>query len=222
MKRSWKPNRFFKTVITGMFFLCFAPAHGLGQTREELDYIADSLLQTATHEQRALGIIQAIDWESRIIKDIHSLSPVLASNLSRINISSKFGSRFHPIYQRSHHHSGIDIPPPPGNDTIYAPANGIIDTIGYDNRLGYFIRIHHKYGYQTTYGHLRHVLASISDPILIGDPIALIGSTGTSTGPHLHYSVKYRGKLVNPLPYCYLMYDYLLQYNESKERNKYN
>lgn len=149
-------------------------------------------------------IVNDLPQNSQIIYDIPCISPVQTRDFDRLHISSQYGRRIHPITQRIHMHSGIDIPPT-GNDTIYVAANGVIDTIAYNDKLGLYIRVSHRFGYQTIYGHLSHIL--IHDPhqiVRIGQPIAIMGTTGRSTGKHLHYTILHHAKSIPPLPYCYL------------------
>lgn len=138
------------------------------------------------------------------IFDIPCISPVQSKDFNNLHISSSYGRRIHPITQRIHRHSGIDIPPT-GNDTIYATANGVIDTVAYDSKLGLYIKLQHKNGYGTVYGHLsRTFIHRPRQNIRVGQPIALMGTTGRSTGKHLHYTILKYGQSVPPLPYCYL------------------
>lgn len=120
------------------------------------------------------------------------------ANLFRLRLAHS------PYHTKIHQHSGIDIPPS-GNDTIYAAANGIIDTVAYNDLIGLHIKIRHKYGFKTTYGHLKRTfIRSPRQKIHIGDPIGIMGTSGRSTGKHLHYTVQRNGQTLPPLPYCYL------------------
>lgn len=174
------------------------------------DMRVDSLLTQAPSPEYLMRVVNLIFWQSEILEDIPSISPVRKAETRNIAnaISSPFGSRVHPIFMTKHQHSGIDIP---GNekDTIYASGNGWISEIGFDKRLGGFIRIMHKYDLMSVYGHMRKALCYEGDSVRIGQPIGLMGTTGSSTGPHLHYSVKYKDSYTNPIPFCYLMFDYL-------------
>lgn len=110
-------------------------------------------LYTARNNE-ILDIIAQLPARAPQILDIPCISPVQQPNFDRVRISSGYGLRIHPITQKIHQHSGIDIPPS-GNDTIYAAANGIIDTVAYNDLIGLHIKIRHKYGFKTTYGHLK-------------------------------------------------------------------
>lgn len=110
-------------------------------------------LYTAGNKE-ILDIIAQLPARAPQILDIPCISPVQQPNFDRLRISSGYGLRIHPITQKVHRHSGIDIPPS-GNDTIYATANGILDTVAYNDLIGLHIKIRHKYGFKTTYGHLK-------------------------------------------------------------------
>ncbi len=112
-----------------------------------------------------------------------------------------FGMRTHPIYKRRAMHKGIDLPCDTGNP-IYATADGIVERSEQGLRrsgYGQMVLLQHKFGYQTRYAHMSERLVAQGDTVRRGDVIGLIGSTGASTGPHLHYEVIVRGEVVNPL-----------------------
>lgn len=160
-------------------------------------------LYTAGNKE-ILDIIAQLPARAPQILDIPCISPVQQPNFDRLRISSSYGLRIHPITQKVHRHSGIDIPPS-GNDTIYATANGILDTVAYNDLIGLHIKIRHKYGFTTIYGHLKRTfIRSPHQKIHIGDPIGIMGTSGRSTGKHLHYTVQRNGQTLPPLPYCYL------------------
>lgn len=171
-----------------------------------LDQRIDSMLTYNNKPSVHLSVVKLIKWDSPILYDFLTIPPVCPPNFS-IRVSSTYGYRVHPIKQVSHIHSGIDLPPMSGNDTIYAPANAIVDTIGYNKHLGLFIELSHKYGYRTIYGHLSGILIRPGQSIGRADKIAIMGNTGGSTGKHLHYTIKHNGKSVNPLPYCYILFN---------------
>lgn len=174
------------------------------------DVRVDSLLTQAPSPEYLLQVVSLVSWKSGIIEELPSISPVRITETRNIAnaISSPFGGRFHPIFMTQHQHSGIDIP---GNekDTIYTSGNGLVSEIGFDKRLGGFIRIKHKYDLVSVYGHMRKALCDEGDSVRIGQPIGLMGTTGSSTGSHLHYSIKFKDSFTNPIPFCYLMFDYL-------------
>ena len=116
-------------------------------------------------------------------------------------ITSKFGYRRSPFFGIIEFHPGIDIASPPGTP-IYATANGIVEDAGYAGGYGLRVMIRHKYGHYTIYGHCSKIFVKKGDEVKRGDIIALVGSTGLSTGPHLHYEIRLGNESINPLPYC--------------------
>lgn len=116
------------------------------------------------------------------------------------SISSSFGYRIHPIYGTSHLHSGIDIPAPMGTP-IYAAYDGQVAWANYNWSAGNWIGIDHGNGLYTIYMHMSAFKVAEGTYVKKGDLIGLVGSTGSSTGPHLHFSVRLNGSYVEPLSY---------------------
>jgi murein DD-endopeptidase MepM/ murein hydrolase activator NlpD len=109
-------------------------------------------------------------------------------------LTSKFGARWGRL------HAGIDIANKVGT-LITAPADGVVIFIGVKQGYGNFMAIGHGYGITTNYGHLYSVLVKVGDKVKRGDKIAVVGNTGRTTGPHLHYEVLINGMHVDPLYY---------------------
>ncbi len=112
-------------------------------------------------------------------------------------ILSGFGYRKHPLLGRMEFHSGLDIPGWVGAP-IRVAASGEVKAAFWAGGYGMTIIVNHKNGYQTIYSHLSKYLVKAGDYVTKGQLIALVGSTGLSTGPHLHYEIRYRNKPVNP------------------------
>jgi murein DD-endopeptidase MepM/ murein hydrolase activator NlpD len=115
-------------------------------------------------------------------------------------LTAGFGSRPDPFTNHLEFHTGIDISTPAGNRVV-APASGTIVRVGWDKGYGRFVEIAHGYGVTTLFGHLQTARVAEGQRVRRGDLVALVGSTGRSTGPHLHYEVHADGKPVNPLDY---------------------
>ncbi len=117
-------------------------------------------------------------------------------------VSSYFGYRNNPFGGGREFHKGIDIAAKEGSN-ILAVAGGVVTWA--DKRWGYgnMVEINHGNGYVTRYGHCSKILAKEGEAIKKGQPIALVGSTGRSTGPHVHFEVMKNGKQVNPLDFIY-------------------
>lgn len=113
-------------------------------------------------------------------------------------ISSKFGYRIHPISKKKQFHKGIDIVNSLNTD-VKAAGSGIITFAGWNSGYGNVVKISHGYGYQSVYAHNNKLLLKVGDKVKKGDVIAKLGSTGQSTGPHVHFEVHYQGQQINPL-----------------------
>jgi len=115
-------------------------------------------------------------------------------------ISSLFGYRTHPIYKTKKFHSGVDYAAPSGT-AIYASANGVVEMAQYVNGYGNFVKIRHNSEYETAYGHMKGFASGIRKGVRVrkGQIIGYVGSTGRSTGPHLHFEIIRKGQRINPL-----------------------
>lgn len=116
------------------------------------------------------------------------------------HLSSKFGSRIDPFSGKQEHHKGIDIAGKAGSDVL-ALGDGVVIWSGKRNGYGNLVEIDHGKGYITRYGHNREPLVQAGDTVRKGQAVALMGSTGRSTGPHVHIEVLRNGKQVNPAKY---------------------
>ncbi|MBS1796808.1 MAG: M23 family metallopeptidase [Acidobacteria bacterium] len=122
--------------------------------------------------------------------------PTMWAHLGKIN--NEFGFRRNPFGGRSYEfHPGMDIDGEKG-DTVIAPANGTVIKAGWTGGYGNMIEIDHGNGISTRYGHLSKIEVQVGDSIQRGQLIGLIGSTGRSTGPHLHYELRLNEKSINP------------------------
>ena len=118
----------------------------------------------------------------------------------RGTITSRFGGRIDPINGQQAFHSGVDIKNASGTK-IMAPADGVVVANGYDNGHGNFITIDHGDRFQTSYLHLQQDFVKPGDKVARGQVIGLMGNSGRSTGAHLHYEIKYRDKLIDPVKF---------------------
>ncbi len=130
-----------------------------------------------------------------------AIQPVSNKELSRL--ASGFGYRIDPVYKTTKMHAGLDFAAPQGTP-IYATADGVVSLAGnMANGYGNHVIINHGYGYETLYGHMARVKARRGQRIRRGEVIGWVGSTGKSTGPHLHYEVHKNGRELDPIYFFY-------------------
>ena len=133
---------------------------------------------------------------SNVVDGVTWLMPIKYTRFS-----SPFGWRIHPIYGDWRFHYGVDLSAPQGTP-IYASRGGQVTTTAYEaGGAGYYVSINHLDGYATRYLHMTHYIVSPGQYVAAGQVIGYCGSTGGSTGPHLHFSVYYNGTAVNPAQY---------------------
>lgn len=115
-------------------------------------------------------------------------------------VSSAYGWRIHPVYGTKKFHYGIDLAANKGTP-IVATRAGKVTKATYDNSAGYYVTIDHGDGFVSRYLHMTHYIVKKGDYVAAGQTIGYVGSTGASTGPHLHFGLKYNGEHVNPAKY---------------------
>lgn len=140
---------------------------------------------------------QFIKTREEVLFDLPSSWPVTGGL-----ITSLYGERFNPFDGERSVHTGIDIANTIGTP-IRAAAPGEVVASTFSGQFGNMVKIEHKYGYATIYGHNQKNLVSVGDKVRRGDIIAEVGQTGYATGPHCHYGVQIGDEIVNP--YLYLM-----------------
>jgi len=156
---------------------------------KSIHYVKKTLEKTAKREK-----ISAIQ-KALLLNNIPNGKP-----LNYRRISSKFGYRIHPVTKKKDFHAGLDLPANYATP-IYAPASGVVVYAKEKGAYGNFLLITHSYGFQTAYGHLSKYTVKTGDYVVKGQKIAYVGSTGRSTGPHLHYEIRYLTKWVDPKPF---------------------
>ena len=117
-----------------------------------------------------------------------------------VRLTSDFGMRTHPVLGGRRGHKGVDLAGPVGTPVI-ATADGVVSKAEWFSSYGLYISLEHGAEIQTRYGHMSRLNVYSGQRIRKGDVIGYIGSTGRSTGPHLHYEVRIAGVAVNPVPY---------------------
>ena len=162
----------------------------------------DDVRQISTYLSRAIPPVKEIgallNSQSALLTDIPSIWPI-KNGLGRITMF--FGQNIHPIFGQHYIHTGIDIATFRAGDPIVATADGIVVTVEYDSGYGNYVVIRHKHGYYTRYAHMLSFAVMIGQRVQQGEVIGYIGSTGMSTGPHLHYEVHIGSDVVDPFKY---------------------
>jgi murein DD-endopeptidase MepM/ murein hydrolase activator NlpD len=130
-----------------------------------------------------------------------AIQPVNNKDLNRL--ASGYGYRIDPVYKTVKFHAGLDFSAPQGTP-IYATADGRVTTAGNKNNgFGNHVVINHGFGYETLYGHMVRVKVRNGQMVKRGEVIGWVGSTGKSTGPHLHYEVQKGGRNIDPIYFFY-------------------
>lgn len=183
----------------------------VGQLRTEADGQRDQVAAAEQQEQQAVASIQArkADFEAQY----NAVQAQIAAMVSRGNptpgnhrfiwpvngpIASPFGPRVQPIAGASTFHPGVDIAASQGTP-IKAAGDGVVKMAGWNGGYGNFTLIDHGDGLATGYGHQSRIAVSVGQHVSTGQVIGYVGSTGTSTGPHLHWEVRVNGSPVNPM-----------------------
>ncbi len=115
-------------------------------------------------------------------------------------LTSFYGNRLHPVLEETRFHTGVDISVPPGSK-VNATANGIVSYSGWTENSGIVVVVEHGRGFSTAYAHNQKALVAVGQRVVRGDPVALSGSTGMSTGPHVHYEIWKNGRHTDPAGY---------------------
>lgn len=131
-----------------------------------------------------------------VLHEVVSVMP-LSRPIGAARMSSGYGTRIDPFNGRLASHTGQDFAGPRGS-RILASADGVVKDTGWQSGYGNAVDISHGYGFTTKYGHLSQILVKDGQHVKKGQAIAIQGSTGRSTGPHLHYEVRYHNKPLNP------------------------
>jgi murein DD-endopeptidase MepM/ murein hydrolase activator NlpD len=158
------------------------------EVRDKIQALANAAL---SQEQTLQELSEAAEQRSTQWSSTPSIWPV------RGWVTSGFGPRVSPFTEKPAWHDGLDIGASP-NAPVQAPAQGRITSVSFDPKMGNHVKIDHGYGIETVYGHLAKALVKEGQRVKRGDVVALVGSTGLSTGPHLHYMVKKNGQALDP------------------------
>ncbi|MDN5937248.1 MAG: M23 family metallopeptidase [Salinisphaera sp.] len=164
----------------------------LGQLKEQINALASRL----DSRERQMQVLRDLLVAGEVRKQVTpSGSPTLTGW-----ISSVFGWRVDPFTGRRGFHEGIDFAAPLGSKVLAAAA-GVVSFAGHMQGYGNLVEINHGNGYVTRYGHCKKILVHVGQRVDKGEVVAKVGSTGRSTGPHVHFEVRRNGKVVNPASY---------------------
>ncbi|WP_379553289.1 M23 family metallopeptidase [Qipengyuania sp. DGS5-3] len=122
------------------------------------------------------------------------------SPLDAMRLTSGYGMRTHPILKRRARHRGVDLAAPTGTP-VYATADGVVGRADWFSSYGLYVKIDHGGALETRYAHMSKLAVNAGEHVKKGDVIGYVGSTGRSTGPHLHYEVRVDGQDVNPIQF---------------------
>lgn len=160
----------------------------------------DAGISSPNEDSEARAIFQA--WKRLDTGLTASIGIAVPSRrpIEQMSLSSSYGMRVHPITGKVARHNGIDIPAPQGTP-IYATADGIVGRAQRLGGYGNYVEIEHGNAIQTRYGHMSAFVVVPGQQVKKGEIVGYVGSTGRSTGNHLHYEVRIEGAPVNPMPF---------------------
>lgn len=216
-------------LLRNVLIICLrALAQPFSATRTKLIAAALLLASSATPalaqdgdlspNARAAAQFQALfqSWKKLDTVDVTASGAISIPSIQPIahsTFTSAFGVRSDPFRGSAAMHAGIDLASPSGTP-IYATADGIIDRAEWFGGYGNMVEIDHGKGIATRYGHMSRVAARAGERVKRGDLIGYVGSTGRSTGSHLHYEVRIDGRAVNPVPFMQSSSDYIMAANQ--------
>ena len=158
-------------------------------------------------EKRIYSQLQSFDLLQETLENqqdrLAHIPSVIPINIADYTMSSGYGWRVDPIYGSSKFHEGLDFAASKGTD-VFATGNGVVKFAGREKGYGNCIDIDHGYNYLTRYAHLSEILIRPGEEVKRGQLIGKVGSTGKSTGPHLHYEVRYKDTPQNPVNYYFM------------------
>ena len=170
----------------------------IANTFQRIDQLDRQLyIQTKSYDD-LLGLAED---KSDMLASIPAIQPVSNKQLRRL--ASGFGMRVHPIYKVKVMHPGVDFSAPQGTPVYATGAGKVVEVKTSLSGYGKQVIIDHGFGYRTRYAHLQDFNVKEGQPVERGQGIGLVGNTGTSTAPHLHYEIYREGERVNPIYYFY-------------------
>ncbi|MCW8347454.1 M23 family metallopeptidase [Vibrio sp. ZSDZ65] len=197
-----------ENALTNLQHLKQALEQDLSEREERITYVSERLSEL----ENVLGVAQdgsVHELDSRLnTAAIHSnvrmtmLTQIPSgSPVGKQRMSSQFGKRIHPVTKKAKMHRGLDFAVNTGTK-IYAPADGVVEVTRKSSKgSGNFLRLQHAFGFSSSYSHLKSFKVKNGQFVHKGELIALSGNSGLSSGPHLHYEVRFVGRALNPKPF---------------------
>lgn len=171
--------------------------HLLGKRVYDVESVLGLADEALTDEHDLEGRLDAAAVDSAVRATMFRMIPN-DTPLNYQRISSSYGRRTNPITGKRHTHTGIDLTCKRGEE-IYAPADGVVETVRPSSKgFGNFLTLRHSFGFMSSYAHLAKFKVRSGQFVSKGDLIATCGNSGNSTGPHLHYEVRFLGRALNP------------------------
>lgn len=173
------------------------------ETIEDVEVAVNTIYEPIKKANDLIKVVKSTPAAAETVSDEVLLA--LKQNLTELDfnvpvanpvITSRFG------WRSSGYHYGIDLAVPTGTP-VYAAESGVVTYSGWMGAYGYLIIIQHASGYETRYGHCSRLIAEVGDEVAQGDLIAEAGSTGRSTGPHVHMEIRFEGTALNPEVFLY-------------------
>jgi len=168
------------------------------ESARKVDKLAkQAYIQTKSFDE----IIELAKTKEEMNRAIPKIQPLANKDLTRV--ASPFGVRIHPFYKILKMHTGMDFTAPTGTE-VYATGDGVVFDIDRSKRgYGNTIIIDHGFGYKTLYAHLSEIMVRPGTKVKCGSVIGLVGNTGMSMAPHLHYEVRYADNPINPINFYF-------------------
>lgn len=179
----------------------------------DLASLSDAALVTRVNQQmdlldrqlyaQSLSFDQLKEGAAEQKDKLAHIPSVLPINIKDFTMSSGYGYRRDPVYGAQRFHEGLDFAAPTGTE-VYSTADGVVEIADRKGGYGNVIDVSHGYNYLTRYAHLSKILVKEGEEVKRGQLIGYVGSTGKSTGPHLHYEVRFKGEPQNPVNYYFM------------------
>lgn len=170
----------------------------VGMAAQDKRTLMVEVLQTARDFGQVAPVWHIISRQEDIFRFVPSVAPLK----ERYRISDRFGYRVHPISGRRAFHAGLDMAAEYAA-TVHATASGTVSFSGNVPGYGKTVVVTHRFGFQTRYAHLTRIYRHKGDAVEKGEVVGFVGSTGQSTGNHLHYEVIKNNRMINPINFMY-------------------